>query len=103
MTLPIATAHDDAEPEFVEEPEFLEEPEFVAEAVEDDQAPSWYETVPVAGLVLALVLWATLVLKIRNLEHTDLKRWDEVFHAVVAQNVLKHPLQPTLVDVPYLP
>ena len=26
-----------------------------------------------------------------------------MFHAVVAQNVLKHPLRPTLVDTPYLP
>src|SRR5256885_12416499 len=26
-----------------------------------------------------------------------------IYHAVVAQNVLKHPFKPTLVDIPYLP
>jgi 4-amino-4-deoxy-L-arabinose transferase len=50
-----------------------------------------------------LMLLATVVLKLRHLDHTALTRWDEVFHAVVAQNVLKHPFEPTLVDVPYLP
>ncbi len=63
--------------------------------------PVWRIVLP--PLVLALVLWATFVLKLHNLEHTGLTRWDEVHHAVVAQNVLKHPLNPTLVDVPYLP
>jgi 4-amino-4-deoxy-L-arabinose transferase-like glycosyltransferase len=55
-----------------------------------------------AGLILGLILLATFLLKLRNLDHTALTRWDEVFHAVVAQNVLKHPLKPTLVDKPYL-
>jgi 4-amino-4-deoxy-L-arabinose transferase len=53
--------------------------------------------------VLGLILLATFFLKLHNLDHTELTRWDEVFHAVVAQNLLKHPLKPTLVDVPYLP
>src|SRR5438270_8755205 len=53
--------------------------------------------------ILALILALTFLLKLRHLDHTALTRWDEVFHAVVAQNLLKHPLQPTLVDVPYLP
>ncbi len=57
----------------------------------------------VAWLVLSLVLLATTLVKLRNLDHTGLTRWDEAYHAVVAQNVLKHPLKPTLVDVPYLP
>ena len=64
-------------------------------------APSWRMLFPPLGL--GLVLWTTFVLKLYNLDHTGLTRWDEVFHAVVAQNVLKHPLKPTLVDVPYLP
>jgi 4-amino-4-deoxy-L-arabinose transferase len=50
-----------------------------------------------------LVLLATTLAKLRNLDHTQLTYGDEVFHAVVAQNVLKHPLKPTLFDVPYLP
>jgi 4-amino-4-deoxy-L-arabinose transferase len=54
-------------------------------------------------LVLGLVLLATFLLKLRHLDHTALTRWDEVFHAVVARNLLKHPLKPTLVDTPYLP
>ena len=59
--------------------------------------------IPPAWLVLSLVLLATTLVKLRNLDHTALTSVDEVCHAVVAQNVLKHPLKPTLVDVPYLP
>ncbi len=55
------------------------------------------------GVILGLVLLASLLLKFRNLDHTGLNRWDEVFHAIVARNVLKHPLKPTLIDAPYLP
>ena len=33
----------------------------------------------------------------------ELTVWDESFHAIVARNLLKHPLKPTLIDVPYLP
>jgi 4-amino-4-deoxy-L-arabinose transferase len=58
---------------------------------------------PPTGLLLGLILLGTFVLNLRHLDHTGITRWDEVFHAVVAQNVLKHPLKPTLVDVPYLP
>lgn len=54
-------------------------------------------------VLLALVLWATLGFKLYNLDHTALTQWDEVFHAVVARNVMKHPWRPTLVDEPYLP
>ena len=55
------------------------------------------------GVVASLVLLAAFLLQLRNLDHTALTNWDEVFHAIVAQNLLKHPLEPTLVDVPYLP
>ncbi len=58
---------------------------------------------PLLGLVLAAVLASTFALKLHNLGHTALTHWDEAYHAVVARNVLKHPLQPTLVDIPYLP
>lgn len=53
-------------------------------------------------LILALVLAATYFLKLRHLDHTALTHWDEVFHAIVSQNLLKHPLEPTLIDAPYL-
>src|SRR5689334_16245994 len=63
--------------------------------------PAW--RVLLAPLMLALVLAATFALKLHNLGHTGLTRWDEAHHAVVARNVLKHPLEPTLIDAPYLP
>jgi 4-amino-4-deoxy-L-arabinose transferase len=63
--------------------------------------PFWRELV--APLALALALWATFVLKLHNLDHSALGMWDEVYHAVVARNVMKHPLTPTFVDEPYLP
>jgi 4-amino-4-deoxy-L-arabinose transferase len=74
--------------------------------IQDEQSapvptPIWRLLLP--PFLLALILWSTFVLKLHNLDHTALTRWDEVFHAVVAQNVLKHPLKPTLVDAPYLP
>src|SRR6478609_6331946 len=59
--------------------------------------------VPWCGLALAAILLGSFLVKIHNLEHSALSRWDEIYHAVVAQNVFKHPLTPTLVDRPYLP
>src|SRR5947209_5153009 len=50
-------------------------------------APFWGIPIPPPWLVLGLVLLATFLLKLRNLDHTGLTHWDEVFHAVVAQNV----------------
>jgi 4-amino-4-deoxy-L-arabinose transferase len=52
---------------------------------------------------LALVLIASSLLKLHNLGHEGLKYTDESFHALVAKNLLKHPLEPTLIDHPYLP
>jgi len=75
----------------------------LAEAAPPD---SWINGLPgrvVPPVVLGLILLATFFLKLRHLDHTALTHWDEVFHAVVAQNVLKHPLRPTLIDAPYLP
>jgi 4-amino-4-deoxy-L-arabinose transferase len=60
-------------------------------------APAWQV------LLLASVLGASFILKLNNLGHTALTRWDEAYHAVVARNLLKHPLEPTLIDCPYLP
>jgi 4-amino-4-deoxy-L-arabinose transferase-like glycosyltransferase len=49
------------------------------------------------------VLALTFMLQLHNLEHTALSTLDECCHAVVARNVFKHPLVPTLIDAPYLP
>lgn len=53
-------------------------------------------------LVLAAILLATFLLHLRNLGHDALTYWDESFHALVARNLLEHPLKPTLIEVPYL-
>lgn len=60
-------------------------------------------TAPLLAAGLMLILAGTFLLKLRHLDHTALQHWDESFHAVVAQNVWKHPFTPTLIDAPYLP
>jgi 4-amino-4-deoxy-L-arabinose transferase-like glycosyltransferase len=50
-----------------------------------------------------LILLGSFCLKLHHLDHAALKPLDEVFHAIVARNLMKHPLTPTLVDQPYLP
>lgn len=55
-----------------------------------------------AGACLAMILAGSLALKLRHLDHAAIKPLDEVFHAIVARNFLKHPLTPTLVDRPFL-
>jgi len=55
-----------------------------------------------AGAMLAVILAGSFALKLRHLDHPAIKPLDEVFHAIVARNFLKHPLTPTLVDQPYL-
>jgi 4-amino-4-deoxy-L-arabinose transferase len=56
-----------------------------------------------AGALLLLILGSSFALKIHNLDHAAIKPLDEVFHAIVARNFLKHPFTPTLVDHPFLP
>jgi 4-amino-4-deoxy-L-arabinose transferase-like glycosyltransferase len=56
-----------------------------------------------AGAALALILGASFALKVHHLDHAAIKPLDEVFHAIVARNFLKHPLTPTLVDRPFFP
>jgi 4-amino-4-deoxy-L-arabinose transferase-like glycosyltransferase len=78
------------------------EPELAALAeAPAPRAPLWKVLLP--PLILTLVLWATFGLKLHNLDHEHLETWDESFHALVAQNVAKHPFKPTLTDTPYLP
>jgi hypothetical protein len=52
--------------------------------------------------MLAVILAGSFALKLRHLDHPAIKPLDEVFHAIVARNFLKHPLTPTLVDQPFL-
>ena len=54
--------------------------------------------------ILTFILAAQLALETHHLGHrAGLSYWDESFHAVVARNVLKHPLRPTLFESPCLP
>ncbi len=57
----------------------------------------------ISRLLLAFILLSSFLLKLHHLDHPALKGLDESFHAVVARNLLKHPLTPTLIDHPYLP
>jgi 4-amino-4-deoxy-L-arabinose transferase-like glycosyltransferase len=56
----------------------------------------------VAGAMLTVILGGSFLLKLHHLDHAAVKPLDEVFHAIVARNFLKHPLTPTLVDQPFL-
>ena len=54
-------------------------------------------------IVLFCILIASGVLVFRHVGHSGITYWDEGFHAVVARNLTKHPLQFTLYDQPWLP
>ena len=68
------------------------------ERAEEQKGTSW-----VYPLALMWVLTLTFMLQLNNLDHTAFSTLDECCHAVVARNVFKHPLVPTLIDAPYLP
>ena len=53
--------------------------------------------------VLLAILLGSLVINTHRIGHPGLHYFDESFHAIVARNLLKHPLKPTLIDAPYLP
>jgi 4-amino-4-deoxy-L-arabinose transferase-like glycosyltransferase len=55
-----------------------------------------------AWLLLAILLASTL-LKLNHLGHSNPRNWDEVFHAIVARNFLKHPFTPMLNDRQFIP
>ena len=55
------------------------------------------------GVLPLLVVVSSFLLKLRHLGHRALHYWDESYHALVARNLLLHPLKPTLVENPYLP
>lgn len=50
-------------------------------------------------LLAALVLLGAF-LRFRAANHPYISQWDESYHALVAKNLTKHPLTPTLVDQP---
>lgn len=52
---------------------------------------------------LFLLIFCGLALRIYAATDFFLHEWDERFHALVAKNLLKHPLKPTLYDNPVLP
>ncbi len=55
-----------------------------------------------AALSIGAVCLASALIKLPHLGHQHLA-FDEVCHAIVARNLLKHPFTPTLYDAPYLP
>ena len=56
-----------------------------------------------ALIILTVILISSFALKLHNLGHLALRPLDESFHAVVAANLLEHPLTPTLTDRPFVP
>lgn len=53
-------------------------------------------------LLLFFLLLTSFLLKLNHLGHRSLVGIDEACHAVVAKNLLKHPLKPLLIETPYL-
>ena len=53
-------------------------------------------------LLLGGLLLLSFLLKLNHLGHQRLRGVDECCHALVAKNLLKHPLKPTLIETPYL-
>ena len=54
-------------------------------------------------LAILLLVLCGLILRIYTSCDFFLHNWDERFHALVAKNLIKHPLIPTLFDNPILP
>lgn len=53
-------------------------------------------------LLLTLILLSGFFLRVSMSADPCLHKWDERFHALVAKNILKHPLKPTLYENPVL-
>lgn len=54
-------------------------------------------------VALSVILASTFWLRLKNLGHASISSPDETCHALVARNVLRHPLKPTLVEYPWIP
>lgn len=51
---------------------------------------------------LAFILLLGILVRIYMMQDKYLHNWDEKYHALVAKNLTKHPLKPTLYDTPLL-
>lgn len=64
---------------------------------------SWYYYSKLRFLrALIFLIVSGLILRIFTASDFFLHAWDERFHALVAKNLIKHPLIPTLYDIPIL-
>ncbi len=54
-------------------------------------------------IAISLLIISGLILRIYTSADFFLHSWDEMYHALVAKNLIKHPLLPTLYDNPVLP
>jgi 4-amino-4-deoxy-L-arabinose transferase-like glycosyltransferase len=54
------------------------------------------------SLILFLVLFIGFLLCYRTSRDQYLHKWDERYHALVAKNMMQHPLKPTLYETPLL-
>lgn len=52
---------------------------------------------------LGLILLAGFLLRFRAANHPYISQWDEAYHALVAKNLVAHPLTPTLYEEKVLP
>lgn len=55
------------------------------------------------NLALLLLMLGGLLLRVYTAGDSYLHAWDERYHALVAKNMMQHPLKPTLYDDPVLP
>jgi 4-amino-4-deoxy-L-arabinose transferase len=53
--------------------------------------------------VLVLILSGGFLLRLRAANHPYISQWDEAYHALVAKNLMAHPLEPTLYEEKVLP
>jgi 4-amino-4-deoxy-L-arabinose transferase len=54
-------------------------------------------------IAVLLLILAGAILRIYTATDLCLHIWDERYHALVAKNMMSHPLRPTLYDIPLLP
>lgn len=54
-------------------------------------------------LLLGLIVAFGLELRFRAANHPYISQWDEAYHALVAKNLIAHPLRPTLYEEKVLP
>ncbi len=55
------------------------------------------------SIALLLIMIAGLALRVYMSLDANLHPWDERYHALVAKNLLLHPLRPTLYEIPLMP